>query len=646
MSQFINYPFPAIVGNDTAKKAILCTIVNEDIRGLLITGDCGSAKTVLARSAATIADDKDIRVVPQNTTEDRLFGSIDIEKAITEGNIGIVNGILAESDCQIVVADDINLLDEKIIHGILNTADTGSVILERDGFSEKIKTRYILAATMDPDEGELSPQMLDRFDICIETEKIEDEADRLKIIRNCLAFEKNPAQFLKEYSDEIDETRKKIRKAKERLPYVMIPESLLEMISELCIELNVSGQRGDIALAKTAKTLAAIDGRDDVVFEDIKLAALMTLEHRRKSLPEGTPPQNPDTQNNEDDNRDEEKEDDNENNGKQDNKQNNSMPNPGIDQSDENDEQDRDQPEDSDRKESPINNPPPPEQVFDIGSVFSVIEFLDEKGRSKSKKASNGRRKRSISRDKSGHYISYRQQDRNKNDIAIDASLRAAAPFQVKRDKKGLAIKVDKEDLREKIREKKTGDVILFLVDASGSMGVRKRMVAVKGAILSLLNDAYQKRDMVGLMIFRRNEATLLLPPTRSTDLAYKLLKEIPTGGRTPLSKGLIESAKLLTQGRYSKSMDSKTVVILTDGRANASQSGKNAYEELKETAEKVTGQRIKYVVVDTEEGFPRMGLAVNLAFELSATYLRLDELDSSKLAGSVSNFVCREMPI
>ncbi|WP_048150418.1 VWA domain-containing protein [Methanolacinia paynteri] len=645
MSEFVNYPFPAIVGNETAKKAILCTLVNEDIKGLLITGSCGSAKTVLARSASTITDDKRIRIVPQNTTEDRLFGSIDIEKAITEGNIGIVKGILAESDCQIVVADDINLLDEKIVHGILNTADTGSIILERDGFSEKISMRYILTATMDPDEGELSPQILDRFDICIETEKIEDESERSKIIRNCLAFEKDSVQFLKEYSDEINETRENIRKAKERLPYVMIPESLLDMISELCIELNVSGQRGDIALAKTAKTLAAIDGRDDVVFEDIKLAALMTLEHRRRSPPDGNPPQNPDTQNNEDDNEDEEKEEGKENEGRQDNRQKNSGPNQEMDQSDENDKQNRDQSEDSDRNNENINNLPPPEQVFDIGSVFSVIEFLDEKGRSKSKKASNGRRRRNISKDKSGHYFSYRQQDRNKNDIAIDASLRAAAPFQVKRDKKGLAIKVDKVDLREKIREKKTGDVILFLVDASGSMGVRKRMVAVKGAILSLLNDAYQKRDMVGLMIFRKNEATLLLPPTRSTDLAYKLLKEIPTGGRTPLSKGLIEAAKLLTQGRYSKSMDSKTVVILTDGRANTSESGKNSYEELKEAAEKVTGQKIKYVVVDTEEGFPRMGLAVDLAFELDAIYLRLDELDSSKLAGSVGNIVLKEMP-
>jgi len=636
VSEYTYYPFPAIVGHDAVKKAILCTLVNEDIRGLLITGERGSAKTVLARSASSVLEDKKIRIVPQNTTEDRLFGSIDIEKAITEGEIGIVKGILAESDCQMIVADDINLLDEKIIHGILNTAETGNILIERDGFSESLRTRYILAATMDPEEGALSPQMLDRFDLCVETDKIDDETERVEIIKKCLEFEKDPGHFQKNHEKETGDIREKISKAKERLPYVMIPEALLEMIPELCLELNVSGQRGDIALAKTAKTLAALDGRDNVVFEDIKQAAAMTLEHRRRNLPPQNPQDNPDNQDKED----------NEDNRPQENPRNDPEPSPPDNQRDQGDSHEPENPEEDEQKEDPQNIPPPPEQVFDIGSTFSVIEFLDERGRSKSKKASNGRRTRNISHDKSGHYISYKHRDERKNDIAIDASLRAAAPFQKMRDKNGLAIKVDKNDLREKIREKKTGNVILFLVDASGSMGVRQRMVSVKGAILSLLNDAYQKRDMVGLMIFRKKEASLLLPPTRSTDLAYKLLKEIPTGGRTPLSKGLVEAAKLLTQGRYSKSMDTKTVIILTDGRANAPESEKNPYEELQETAEKVKGKGIKYVVVDTEEGFPRMGLAMDLAYELDAIYLRLDELDSGKLARSVESIVYREQSV
>jgi len=634
VSELINYPFPAIVGNDMAKKAILCILVNEDIRGLLITGNCGSAKTVLARSMSAISGDKSTSVVPQNITEDRLFGSIDIENAITEGKITIVKGILTESDRRIVVVDDINLFDEKIIHGILDTAVTGNLLLERDGFSENTRTRYILAATMHPEEGGLSPQILDRFDLCVETEKIENENDRIQIIRNRLAFENDPVLFSKEYSREIEDVRENIRKAKERFPYVMIPGSLLELVSELCIELNVSGQRGDIALTKTAGTLAAIDGRDSVTFEDVRQAALLTLEHRRRSPPPGNPPENspykpkPDIDNE---------------NGKDPGEHDDSK---GSDNSG-NHQDEKQEPGKYDSPDNSQTDPgdAPPEQVFEIGSAFSVIEFLNENSlsRLRSGNSGSGRRRKSISCDKTGRYVSYRHRDRNKNDIAIDATLRAAAPFQAARDRKGLAIKVDRNDLREKVREKKTGDIILFLVDASGSMGVKKRMVAVKGAILSLLNDAYQKRDTVGLMIFRRKEATLLLPPTRSTDLAYKLLKEIPTGGRTPLSEGIAGAVKLLAQGRYSKSSDSKTIVLLTDGRANYSGSGKDSYEELRQTARKASKHKIRFVVVDTEEGFPRLGLAIDLAAELGATYLRLDELDSRKLAHSVENIVKKE---
>ncbi len=635
VNEYPVFPFPAIVGNDTARKAILCILVNEDLKGLLITGGCGSAKTTLARSAGKISDGKSTTIIPQNTTGERLFGSIDIENAITKGKISITEGILAENDRRIVVVDDINLFDEKVIHTILDTAGSGNLLLERDGFSENIRTRYILIATMDPEEGGLSSRILDRFDLCVETERIEYESGRLKIIRSCMAFEKDPVSFSKKYSSGIEELRENIRKAKERLPFVTIPGSLIELISELCIELNVSGQRGDIALAKTAKTLAAIDGRGSVVFEDIRQAALLSLEHRRRNPPPGSPQGDPpdeseqeDERENENDRRDEER------------------PGKGNDNNGEN----REEMQDHGERDSPDNNNAdtegaPPEQAFEIGSAFSIIEFLDEHSlsRLRSGNPGSGRRRRSTCSDSSGRYVSYRHRDRNKNDIAIDATLRAAAPFQTARDRKGLAIKVEREDLREKVREKRTDDIILFLVDASGSMGVKKRMVAVKGAVLSLLNDAYHKRDMVGLMIFRRKEATLLLPPTRSTDLAYKMLKEIPTGGRTPLSKGVVSAVKLLSQGRYSKSTDSKTIVILTDGRANYSGSGRNPYEELRMTARAASEKKIRFVVVDTEEGFPRLDFAVALAFELGATYLRLDELDSRKLAQSVETIVKKE---
>ncbi|MBN2734062.1 MAG: VWA domain-containing protein [Methanomicrobiaceae archaeon] len=634
MTDYKPYPFPAIIGNSIAKKALLCVIINEDINGLLVTGTRGSAKSVLLRSAKTILEDKKVGIVPLNTTEDRLFGSIDIEKAVTRGDIGISSGILAENNFQMIVADDINLLDEKIVHGILNTSETGSVIIEREGFSKNITTHYIFAATMDPEEGGLSPQMLDRFDLCIDTDVIKDEGDRAEVIRNCLEFEKDPDKFTLKFQSDIAKIRVNIENAKERLPYVLIPGALLEIMSELCLEMNVSGQRGDIALAKVSKTLAAMDGRDDVVFEDIKEAALITLQHRRRN----PPPQNESPENRSQDQNKER--DDDEDHSKAENPDNSPdkkpTGNPGIDTDLQNEDEKNEEPDDNNSSQ----NMPSSEQIFSVGSVFEVIDYLNEKSVKKSNRDKSGNRSSVISYDSRGRYISYKNLNKKKNDIAICPSIRAAAPFQRFRTKEGLAINVKKSDLREKVREKKTGNTLLFLVDASGSMGAGKRMVSVKGAILSLLNDAYQKRDMVGLMVFRKKEATLLLPPTKSCDLAYKMLKEMPTGGRTPLSRGIIEATKLLTQGRYSKMGGSRAVIILTDGRINVSESGKNPYEELKETAKKASEEDVQFVVVDTEEGFPRIGFAKKLAFELGATYFCIDSLNKAKLRNLVKEAV------
>lgn len=639
MTDYKPYPFPAIIGNSIAKKALLCIIINEDINGLLVTGTRGSAKSVLLRSANTILEDKKVGIVPLNTTEDRLFGSIDIEKAVTRGDIEITEGILAEYNRQMVIADDINLLDLNIVHGILSTSETKNLIIEREGFSEITKTRFIFAATMDSEEGELSPQMLDRFDLCIDTDVIKDEAERTKIIRNCLEFEKEPDKFIHYYELDIAKIKDNIEKAKERLSYVMIPEALLEIISELCLEMNVSGQRGDIALAKVSKTLAAVDGRDNVVFDDIKEAALITLQHRRRN----PPPQN-DSPKNQSKDQNEEKGND-ENHSKDENQDNIPDKKPTGNPGTNTDIQSEDEKNEKQDENNSNNDIPHSEQVFTIGSVFDVIDYLNEKSVKKSKQDKSGNRSSIISNNNSGRYISYKNLNKKRNDIAICPSIRAAAPFQRFRTKNGLAINVKKSDLREKVRERKTGNTILFLVDASGSMGAGKRMISVKGAILSLLNDAYQKRDLVGLMIFRKKEATLLLPPTKSTDLAYKMLKEMPTGGKTPLSKGITEAVKLMAQGCNSKKGKSRAVIILTDGRVNVSESVKNPYEELIETARLASKENINFVVIDTEEGFPRIGLAKKLAFELEATYFYIDSLDKAKLANSVKEAVYRQAP-
>lgn len=614
------YPFPAIVNQESAKKALICTLVNEDINGILIVGERGTAKSTLIRSVEAISGRKEIRTIPQNVTEDRLLGSIDIETAVTKGAVHMAPGILAEGDRQILFIDDINLMREEAVYSVLTASETGRIVIEREGFSEKAETKFILAATMDPAEGELPLCVLDRFDLCVRLDRIEDEGLRVEILRNRLLFERAPEEFSVTYEDDIASLREMIESAQKRLPYVSIPDGHLELISNLCLELGVSGQRGDLAVGRTAKALAALDKRDSVVFDDIKLAALFALEHRRGE----NPPPVPDASSHpETDEHDVPPHDGSRTNTRADGASSRTAP----------------QQRDTMKSGGDTTSTTPPhdaESIFGIGSTFEVIRYLDEKSKIVPKRQKSGRRTRLISSNRSGRYISCRLADRNKSDIAFDASLRAAAPYQRFRKKENLAISLKVSDLREKVREKKTASTILFLVDGSGSMGARRRMVAVKGAILSLLADAYLKRDRVGLMVFRGNDASLLLPPTKSTDVAARMLRSLPTGGKTPLTKGVVEATTLLTRGRYVTPEENKTVVLLTDGRVNVSSSRKDPYRELSETAKKVADTGIRFVVVDTEEGYPRIGMALKLAGDLGATYFRLEELDSGRLADSV----------
>ncbi|WP_214021245.1 VWA domain-containing protein [Methanoculleus sp.] len=626
----VQYPFPAIMGQENAKKAILCALANEDINGILIVGERGTAKTTLIRSMEALSGEKEIRTIPQNVTEDRLLGAIDIETAVTEGAVCLSPGILAEGNRQILFVDDINLLREEAVHSVLSASETRRIVIEREGFSDNVETKFILAATMDPAEGELPFCVPDRFDLCVRLDRIEDEEMRIELLRNRLLFERAPEEFSAAYEHDVVSLRETIENAQERLPYVSIPDGHLELISNLCLELGVSGQRGDLAVARTAKALAALDKRDSVVFDDIKLAALLALEHRRGEAPPPIPdtPPCPET-----DECGDPPHDDSHKNTGSDGPGTRTVPR---------------SPQQCDAMESsegtgPAAAPHDTESVFGIGSTFEVIGYLNEKSKIATRRQKSGRRTRVICSDRSGRYISFRLPGKNKNDIAFAASLRTAAPYQRFRKKRGLAISLKASDLREKVREKKTARTILFLVDGSGSMGARRRMVVVKGAILSLLTDAYQKRDRVGLMVFQGQDARLLLPPTKSTDVAVRLLRNLPTGGRTPLVKGIVEAATLLTRGGCATPEENKTVVLLTDGRGNVSSGSKDPYEELSDTAKKVAGTGIRFVVVDTEEGYPRIGMALKLAGDLEATYFRLEELDSGRLADSVRGLVYGE---
>ena len=278
------------------------------------------------------------------------------------------------------------------------------------------------------------------------------------------------------------------------------------------------------------------------------------------------------------------------------------------------------------------------EMMFEIGEQFRVIDYLDD-GRRVIRRTSSrkGRRAMVESNDATGRYARSRPSDEKVHDIAFDATIRAAAPYQKGREHEGLSISIHPQDVREKVRERRSGCPIMFLVDASGSLGVRKRMAAVKGAVLSMLRDSYVKRDRIGMMAFRRDSAELILPPTKSVEYSYRKLEELPTGGKTPLGEALVTVNEFMTSYSRSHPGESCYIVLITDGRANVPlKQGADANEEVRKLAADMAIPQVKWIVIDASAGYIRFDNAEKLAMELEGTYFRLEDLNADRLAESV----------
>lgn len=614
------FPFSAIVCNDAAKEALVCALTSPDINSVLICGPKGTGKSVLARSVSSIAGRK-IVTLPLNATEDRIFGSIDLEKAMSEGKRRSSLSMLAEADKNILLVENLNIFPEYLTYQIMNAAEFRSNVVEREGISETYDCRFLLIATMNPDEGAMSEHLLDRFDICVFTSNIEDEDQREEIVRRRFLFEKDPLALMKEYSGKDSDTAELIRTAREKARFTRVPDGYCGAISNVCTELNVCGHRGDISVMNASCALAALDGRETANLDDLKKAAAMCLEHRRNDIPQDQEPPEPP----ENDDRDDEPEDDNDQNNDEDPPQDQEPPEPP------------EPPEDDDREQMP----PPPmpdvdanEEVFEVGDAFRVIDYMPKNDGLKNKGRS-GKHTESMSDDKTGRCIGYQIPKGRIEDVALCASICAAAPYQVIRDHSDLAIVMSKDDLREKVREKKRGNEILFLVDGSGSIGAQKRMVAVKGAILSMLKDAYQKRDTIGMAVFRTDHAEEVLPLTKSVLRAYKVLADIPTGGKTPLTHGLIKGYEILSKNSSANSRS--VMVILSDGRCNVAYTpGVKPLDEMLSTARSLADKGMEFIVIDTETGRLRFGLALELCRALDGTYLCLEDLNAEYIASSV----------
>ena len=688
------FPFTAIVGQTAMKRALLFNALNPKIGGVLIRGKKGTAKSTAVRSLAALLPEvtvvrgcpyscapdarqglcqwcdtetsdnpavaRQVRIVdlPVGATEDRLVGSLDIEQAIKSGTRSFEPGLIAVTHRGILYIDEVNLLNDHLVDVLLDASAMGRNYVEREGISVSHAAEFILVGTMNPEEGDLRPQLLDRFGLAVEVEGTLPSVERREVVRRRIDFEGDPYQFMDRWQEAEEQERQRLFNSRELLAQVQVSADILELITDICAEYEVDGMRGDIVMYKTASTIAAYEGRTEVSAEDVKEAAVLALLHRQRRQPFQQPhlaTEQLDSMVQEFQGQQQQRESSD---------QEHSDPE-GMDESEpepsDTDAAGGDPEEETDSGHSGLND-----QDFEVGNPFPVLPIEVQPPDNRPRQGS-GRRSKTVG-GVAGRYVGAKPPEGKLTDLALDATLRVAAPHQQKRrsaasavpdsGESGLegslpgslpALLIERWDLREKVRESKTGSLVLFVVDASGSMAAQRRMVAVKGAVLSLLIDAYQRRDRVGLIAFRGTGAELLLPPTGSVELARTCLADMPTGGRTPLSRGLYLALQVFETERLKDSEVLPLMVLLSDGRANVglrwTQNGgdpasavdrsepRSTAIEVKEVASLFREHHIPAVVVDTEVGMLKFGLARPIAEAMDAQYIKLDDLQADGLA-------------
>lgn len=634
------YPFTAVVGLEQVKRAILIALVNPHAGGLLIGGRKGTAKTTLVRAAQELLAPRKIIELPLNVTEDMLFGSIDIEYAVSKGERRFLPGILGKANDNVLYIDEANLLRQELLTAVLDANTAGFNHVERDGISFTHEVNYTVIGTMNPEEGILPGHILDRFGMYVDVQGEAEIADRVEIIKRALAYGKDIAEFRKQYAESVAELCELVNVSRETLKQVEVTEAMMQLAAQMCAQAFCAGHRAEIYLLEAARAIAALEKRTYILPKDMQEAAVYVLAHRMRTPPEPQEMEQ-DQQENEEQEQNEEQQSDEQDDAPE---QPDELPPPpqlpdneddGSDEdSDENNEQDAKQ-----EQEQNSNQLAPEEQIADIDISFKIPKLILDMGKNTTLRRGSGKRSATKTDLKQGRYVRAELPKAKVEDLAFDATIRAAAPYQRIREANGCALNIQKEDLRQKVREKRIGNTFLFAVDASGSMGARERMRAVKGAIFYMLQDAYQKRDRVGMLAFRRQKAEVLLPITRSVDLAQKCLAEMPTGGKTPLADGL--ATALLTLARLNKK-DSELepiLVLVTDGRANAvEEDGGDPVTAAIKMAEKIRKAKITSVVIDTENDFIKLGVAKKVAQAMGASYYSLNQLSKEQILRIVRN--------
>ncbi|WP_315437149.1 VWA domain-containing protein [uncultured Selenomonas sp.] len=605
-----HFPLTAIVGQESVKRALMAALVNPRAGGLLISGTRGTAKSVLVRAAAPFTQTGRIAELPLGASEDMVFGTINVETALQHGARRVRHGILHRARNTVLYMDEVNLLREDLLAAVLRCAADGLLRLERDGLSCAEAVSYTPIGTMDPAEGTLRPALLDSFGMFAAMDEEQDAALRREVVARVLAYERDPRAFCASYAAQEAALLEQIRNARNRLPAVESPSAILHFAAACVLRARCAGNHAEIYLIEAARALAALAGRDYVLPADVEEAASFVLVHRMSRPREEEQPRAPHPPSYE-------------------NRESDDLPDvpaPSSSEDGSGAEASETQQEGEDAGASSEEMPSADDErvAAPLENVMARFSLLHMKLREQGGKS--GRRDIVRTRTAGGRCLRTELPHGNaRPDLALAATLRAAAPHQ-RRRRGTQAVVIHAEDVRVWVRAQRSAANILFLVDASGSMGARERMRTVKGAILALLQEAYQKRDRVGLIAFRRDCAETLLPMTRSVELAEKQLRDLPTGGRTPLAEGLAHAWKTVRELEH-RGAEKTVLILITDGRTNVARDGDDGVQSALCAAEEIAGTDALTLVLDTERAVPRVGIAPEIARRMRARYYTLEQL-------------------
>lgn len=656
----IRYPFTAVVGQERLKLALILSAVSPGIGGVLIRGEKGTAKSTIVRGLGPLIGegraDSAGRVVelPIGATEDRVIGSLDLTRVLRDGQAEFTPGLLARADGGVLYIDEVNLLADHLVDVLLDAAASGRVTIERDGVSHTQSADFVLVGTMNPEEGELRPQLLDRFGLAVDVSAGRDVDERVEIVRRRMAFDADPTAFAAAYSDAEGELAQQIAYARRLVDDVELPTAQLRRIAGICAHLQVDGLRGDIVVARTATAHAALRGASEVDAEDVRVAVELALPHRRRRNPfdesglgdqeladalaagdeaagPDEPPEPPDG-------------------GGLDGAGPNadgpdgSTPDPGESSAPSDDSAPGDSGPDASaagdsgpdgsapgEPESDASGPPAPGPR--PGGVFGAPTDSTTTPRMRRLTVDGigdgepGRR--SAARSRRGYTVAATEFGAE-TPVHLFGTVLSAAGRGAEEDGR---VRVRREDLRGAHRIGQESNLVVFVVDLSGSMTARRRLGVVSELCVDLLRDSYTRRDRVAVIVARGARAELVVPPTKSVDIAVRRLSSVRTGGRTPLAEGLLAAEELIARGRRIEPQRRPLLVVLTDGRATA---GPDAAARARAAAASIGRRGIDGVVVDCEQGMVRLGLAADLAAHLRADLIPMDELGVAALGRSV----------